>query len=179
MEDSQRLNIRTSSLMPTTINALKTWQVGLEVSSEVINPKLGYPATWETHLQEACRVEEDIRESPLPVLTGEFSLAVTDCQKYLQGGLVTPYDPVTNNQTCQYYNGDFDNYEADHKEFLQSFFLAQVDSYEAGERGAGWFMWTMKVEGEAGPEWDFLYLWRRAVIPQELCDRNHHCYPAH
>ena len=165
--------------MPTTISALKTWQVGLEVSSEVINPKLGYPATWETHLQEACRVEEDIRESPLPVLTGEFSLAVTDCQKYLQGGLVTPYDPVTNNQTCQYYNGDFDNYEADHKEFLQSFFLAQVDSYEAGERGAGWFMWTMKVEGEAGPEWDFLYLWRRAVIPQELCDRNHHCYPAH
>ena len=69
------------------------------------------------------------------MITGEFSLAVTDCQKYLQGGYSTPYDPVTNNQTCQYYNGDFDNYEADHKDFLRSFFISQLDSYEAGERG--------------------------------------------
>ena len=69
------------------------------------------------------------------MITGEFSLAVTDCQKYLQGGYTTPYDPVTNNQTCQYYNGDLDNYEADHRDFLHSFFIAQLDSYEAGERG--------------------------------------------
>ena len=69
------------------------------------------------------------------MITGEFSLAVTDCQKYLQGGYTTPYDPVTNNETCQYYNGDFDNYEADHRDFLRSFFISQLDSYEAGERG--------------------------------------------
>ena len=62
-------------------------------------------------------------------------MAVTDCQKYLQGGLVTPYDPVTNNETCQYYNGHFDDYEADHKDFLRTFFISQLDSYEAGERG--------------------------------------------
>ena len=95
----------------------------------------GYPASWETHLEEACRIQEDISRSPLPVITGEFSLAVTDCQKYLQGGFVTPYDPVTNNQTCQYYNGDFDNYQTDHKDFLHSFFISQLDSYEAGQRG--------------------------------------------
>ena len=154
----------------------------------------GYPASWETQLQEACRIQEDIARSPLPVITGEFSMAVTDCQKYLQGGYTTPYDPVTNNQTCQYYDGDFDNYEQDHKDFLHSFFISQLDSYEAGERGKsvqitpfvldcrpalsagiGWFMWTMKVEEEAGPEWDFLYMWRRGIIPENLCSRDHHC----
>ena len=31
----------------------------------------GYPATWETHLQEACRIQEDISKSPLPVITGD------------------------------------------------------------------------------------------------------------
>ena len=71
--------------------------------------------------------------SPNTDVSGEFSMAVTDCQKYLQGGLVTPYDPVTNNETCQYYNGHFDHYEADHKDFLHTFFISQLDSYEAGE----------------------------------------------
>ena len=43
------------------------------------------------------------------------------------------------------YNGDFPNYPEDHKEFLSNFFLAQIDSYETGPSGVGWFMWTMKV----------------------------------
>ena len=76
------------------------------------------------------------------------------------------------------YNGDFPNYPEDHVQFLRDFFLAQIDSYESGPSGVGWFMWTMKVEGEheAGPEWDFLYLWRNGVIPQNLCDRTRYCH---
>ena len=45
----------------------------------------------------------------------------------------------------RYYNGDFPNYAADHVDFLKNFFLAQIDSYETGPSGVGWFMWTMKV----------------------------------
>ena len=75
------------------------------------------------------------------------------------------------------YNGDFPNYAPDHIDFLKNFFLAQIDSYETGPSGVGWFMWTMKVEGEheAGPEWDFLYLWRNGVIPYDLCSRKSYC----
>ena len=75
------------------------------------------------------------------------------------------------------YNGDFPNYPEDQVQFLRDFFLAQIDSYESGPSAIGWFMWTMKVEGEheAGPEWDFLYLWRNGVIPSDLCSRDHFC----
>ena len=62
------------------------------------------PDGWSRHLAEACRyrsglplppfrIAGDISSSPLPTWTGEFSLATTDCQEYLQGGFVTPYDP--------------------------------------------------------------------------------------
>ena len=33
--------------------------------------------------------------------------------------------------------------------------------------GAGWFLWTMKTEDNAAPEWDFLFLVEQGVIPQE------------
>jgi len=141
------------------------------------NPWAEGAGGWDLHLAEACRQAEEINKSELPVFTGEWCVAVTECQKYLQGGYVTPYVPGTNEETCRYYNGDFPNYADDHVDFLQKFFRAQIDAYETGPSGVGWFMWTMKVEGEheAGPEWDFLYLWRNGVIPQNLCDRTRYC----
>ena len=45
----------------------------------------------------------------------------------------------------RYYNGDFPNYDPTHVDFLKNFFFAQIDSYESGPSGVGWFMWTMKV----------------------------------
>ena len=74
------------------------------------------------------------------------------------------------------YNGDFSSYPNDHKDFLKKYFISQIDSYETRPQGVGWFMWTMKVEGEAGPEWDFLYMWRRGIIPTSLCCRDHWCF---
>ena len=149
---------------------------------------------WNLHLAEACLVGSNRNSSELPIITGEFSTAITDCQKYLQGGYVTPYDPPGSSESAcrqtlilheinlfiiefRYYNGDYPNYSDDHINFMKNFFLAQIDSYERGHSGVGWFMWTMKVEGEheAGPEWDFLYLWRNGVIPYNLCDRETIC----
>jgi len=131
---------------------------------------------WAKHMVESCRLGTDIASSPLPVFTGEFSLAVTDCQEYLQGGFVTPYDPPdSSDKTCGYYNGDLASYDEGHLQFLREYFLAQLDSFEAGQSGVGWFMWTMKVEFSAGPEWDFLYLWENGIIPKDLCSREHIC----
>jgi len=134
------------------------------------------PDGWGKHMTESCRIGSDISGSPLDVFTGEFSLAVTDCQKYLQGGFVTPYDPPSSSdEACRYYNGDLQSYTEDHLQFLREYFLAQLDSFESGASGVGWFMWTMKVEFSAGPEWDFLDLWENGIIPQDLCSRDHYC----
>ena len=110
------------------------------------NPWAEGAGGWELHLAEACRQAEEINKSELPVFTGEFSNAVTDCQKYLNGGYMTPYNPGTNDDTCRIYNGDFPNYADDHVDFLEKFFRAQIDAYETGPSGVGWFMWTMKVD---------------------------------
>merc|ERR1712227_498056 len=44
---------------------------------------------WDLHLAESCRYQEDINTCELPVFTGEFCMAATECQEYLQGGYNT------------------------------------------------------------------------------------------
>jgi len=134
-----------------------------------------HPDGWTKHLTEACRFGSDIASSPIQTWGGEFSLAVTDCQKYLQGGYVTPYNPQSSDQTCRYYNSDFSTFAPEYKEFLKDYFLAQLDSFENGEKGLGWTMWTMKTEANCAPEWDFLFLLENGIIPADLCNRETYC----
>ena len=69
---------------------------------------------WDKHLDAACSRSSAINHSHLPVITGEFSAAITECQKYLQGGYVTPYDPFTPDDTCRYnlYNNNSSNFKS-------------------------------------------------------------------
>jgi len=52
-------------------------------------------------------------------------------------------------------------------EFLRNFVQAQMVAYESVETGtsAGWFFWTVKMEGSAFAEWDFLRGCREGWIP--------------
>ena len=54
------------------------------------------PGGWETHLQYSCDHGNAVENMALWSVTGEFSLAVTDCQKYLNGGYNDPYIPPGN-----------------------------------------------------------------------------------
>lgn len=109
----------------------------------------------------------------MDVVVGEWSLANQDCQKYLDGGYNTPYKPPNGSpDTCAYYNKDFSEYTADHKEFLRNFMTAQMDSYEAGD---GYFFWTAKSENNCAPAWDFLFLLEQGIAPQNLCERPRLC----
>merc|ERR1712059_165560 len=104
---------------------------------------------------------------------GEFSLAVTDCQKYLNGGFHTPYvPPDASEAACAYYNSDWNSYNDFYKDFLKQYFTAQIDAYE---QGAGWFMWTMKTEDNCAPEWDFIFLLEKGIIAADLCERENLC----
>ena len=78
-------------------------------------------------------------------------------------------------ETCAYYNSDFGTFAEDYKEFLKNFFLAQIDGFEKGDRGVGWYFWTAKTENNCAPEWDFLFLVQNGIIPQDLCSRQSYC----
>ena len=49
----------------------------------------------------------------LPTIVGEWSLAITDCQKYLHNGYDEPYvapDAGKDARICLRYNSKFDSY---------------------------------------------------------------------
>lgn len=123
---------------------------------------------WSSHIDAACQWGDPART--LPVVVGEWSLAVTDCQKYLAyPGYNDPYKHDASNEACEYYNGDFETYPEDYKQFLQTYFLAQTQVYQT--QGNGWFFWTAKTENNCGgAEWDFLYLMGTGIIP-DLCEK--------
>ena len=35
---------------------------------------------------------------------------------------------------CAYYNGNFDSYPDDYIDFLRSYFIAQIDAFEYGDK---------------------------------------------
>ena len=35
---------------------------------------------------------------------------------------------------CAYYNGNFDSYPAEYVDFLRSYFIAQIDAFEYGDK---------------------------------------------
>ncbi len=85
----------------------------------------------------------------------------------------TPYvPPWAEEETCNYYNSNFDTYTAEYKAFLTNYMLAQMDSYETG---AGYFFWTAKTEDNCAPEWDYLFLLQQGIAPADLCSRNRYC----
>jgi len=134
------------------------------------------PEGWVTHLEASCSFADGVANYTLPTFTGEFCLAVTNCQKYLDGGFHTPYEPPSvSEQACAYYNSDWVTYSDAYKEFLGQYFLAQIDAFEYGANGVGWFMWTMKTENNCAPEWDFIFLLEHGIIPADLCNREKFC----
>merc|ERR1719474_2509199 len=100
---------------------------------------------YQVHYDVSCGYCEDIQSRNKPTFTGEFSLAVTECQKYLVDGYHVPYHPphCEFEDICSFYNAGFDYFPAEHKDFLKSYFLAQTDCFEYGANGAGWFFWTV------------------------------------
>ena len=76
---------------------------------------------------------------------------------------------------CEFYNSQFDTYPADYKQFLSDYMLAQMDSFESGDMGAGWFFWTAKTEDHCAPEWDMVFLIQNGIAPEDFCNRNSYC----
>ena len=71
--------------------------------------------------------------------------------------------------------GPWDFNDPSYVEFLRLWFLAQIDAFEFGEMGFGWFFWTGKIEGTGYPEWNYLGLLEKGIAPENLCNRQTFC----
>ena len=113
------------------------------------------------HLKEACAQTEILKQYPAAgAIVGEFSTAVTDCAKWLNGrGTGSRYagtfkgdhTPPTGN--CDVLSGDASNFPDDYKRFLGAYWRAQTEAYEAG--GLGWIQWTWKTEHGQAEDWSY------------------------
>ncbi|KAI1921393.1 hypothetical protein LOZ58_002274 [Ophidiomyces ophidiicola] len=140
---------------------------------QVFDPTL---VAWniDQHVQVACNFgKEKVSKTDRPTIIGEWSGALTDCAKYLNGrGRGARYDGSFPDSkyigSCNGKSvGSVQALPDQDKQNIRRFIEAQLD---AAEMGAGWVFWTWKTEG--APEWDMQQLMQQGVFPQPLTDRR-------
>ena len=126
------------------------------------------------HIQEACSRADSLATAPLWTVVGEWSLAKTDCARYLNGrGVGARYDGSkqgsSSKGSCAGKSGSGAHFTSQYKTFLRKFWEAQTISYEKGQ---GWIMWTWKAEN--ADDWSYQAGLKYGWIPQ---DPTKHIYP--
>lgn len=116
--------------------------------------------SWDAdkHITQVCTQRDRLAKSPFPVVVGEWSLARTDCAKYLNGRGVGirfngthPDNMDTSFGTCSDFTGEPESFTDEYKDWLRKFWDVQSQTWD--ENGTGWMFWTWKNEGAA--EWSY------------------------
>ncbi|KJX98941.1 glucan 1,3-beta-glucosidase A like protein [Zymoseptoria brevis] len=125
------------------------------------------------HLDSACAFGGQMASTDKVTIAGEWSGAMTDCAKYLNGrNIGARYDGTFNKdgQGSSYIGncagksvGTVAGLSDADKGNVKSFVSAQISAYEKAD---GWIFWTWK--NEAAPEWHFRNLTRAGLVPQPL-----------
>lgn len=128
--------------------------------------------------------------APLSTMVGEWSLATTDCARWLNGynvgsrfdgsffhppGTPIPKDTPPPLGQCRGQE-DIHNstiWTPEYKAFLKQFSNKQMDAYESGS-SEGWFFWNFKTE-KGAPQWDYMLGVREGWIPKDLDNREIKC----
>jgi glucan 1,3-beta-glucosidase len=108
------------------------------------------------------------------VIVGEWSSALTDCAKHLNGfasgsRLDGSYPNSYFIASCTGKSGSVASWSQEWKDSIRRYIEVQLDAYEA--KTQGWVFWNFKTEGSAG-EWDLFQLLDNGVFPQPLGDRK-------
>ncbi|KAI1764497.1 glucan 1,3-beta-glucosidase precursor [Hypoxylon sp. FL1150] len=129
------------------------------------------------HVGSACGFGRTMEASNKWTISGEFSGALTDCAKWLNGrGVGARYDGTFNynGQSSSFIAacdgkspGSVDNLPEAERTNIAEFVAAQMVAYE---KAAGWIFWTWKTE--SAPEWSFKDLANAGIIPQPLSSMN-------
>ncbi|KAL3478751.1 glycoside hydrolase superfamily [Aspergillus californicus] len=128
----------------------------------------------DEHIDAACQLGlQHLQAVDKPVIVGEWTGALTDCTRYLNGkGVAVRYDgtlaPNTAVGACASKSeGSVADLSPDEILNTRRFIEAQLDAFELK---AGWVFWTWKTEG--APGWDMQDLLVNGIFPQPLTDRE-------
>ncbi|KAJ1964343.1 glucan exo-1,3-beta-glucosidase [Dipsacomyces acuminosporus] len=133
----------------------------------------------DAHLKATCQDGANVRNfnSHLWTVTGEWSLAVSDCARWLNGfGRGARWDgsmswelngPVFAGATCSDQNS-MCSWDGEKRQFLRKFAEAQMDAYE---QGSGWIFWNFKTE--EADDWNYIKLALNGVIPNPATNRQY------
>jgi aryl-phospho-beta-D-glucosidase BglC (GH1 family) len=129
----------------------------------------------QQHIQAACQAQSTLAGFDLWLIVGEWTPAMTDCAKYLNGrGVGSRYAGTYPGSTavgsCNGLTGSGSTFSPSYKKFLRQIWEAQVISYE--KVADGWVQWTWKTED--ADEWTYQAGLQYGWIPQDPTD---HQYP--
>lgn len=126
------------------------------------------------HVSTACGFANDhILTSDKWTVVGEWTGAMTDCAKYLNGkGIGARYDGTYGGSSaigsCAGKSvGTVAALPQADRDNIRRFIEAQLDAYE---KGSGWLYWTWKTEG--APEWDMQQQIAGGVFPNPVTSRQ-------
>ncbi|KAF2458449.1 glycoside hydrolase superfamily [Lineolata rhizophorae] len=128
----------------------------------------------EDHVSAACSFGNQMASNNKWTICGEFSGAITDCAKWLNGlGNGARYDGTYPGSSyvgsCDgKYTGSVAGLSDADKYNIGRFVEAQLDAFE---RRTGWIFWTWKTE--SAPEWNMKDLLANGLFPQPLDSRNY------
>lgn len=129
---------------------------------------------WDQHLQTVCNKRNDWWSADLWLIVGEWSLATTDCARWLNGrGKGARYEGQ--HDGCGYVGwcgdktGDGSNFSNEYKQFLRKFWDTQTQAME--QTGEGWTFWTWKTESAA--EWSYKDGMRLGFIPRNAGEHQY------
>ncbi|KAL4810746.1 glycoside hydrolase superfamily [Aspergillus unguis] len=128
----------------------------------------------QKHVDAACALGlQHLEAVDKPVVVGEWTGAMTDCTRYLNGrGIGARYDGTLSSNdavgSCgNWADGSISRLSSDEITNTRRFIEAQLDAFEMRN---GWIFWTWKTEG--APGWDMQDLLANDVFPQPLTDRK-------
>ncbi|KAJ2781827.1 hypothetical protein H4R18_002636 [Coemansia javaensis] len=136
----------------------------------------------DDHLAATCQDAASVRRfnTHLWTITGEWSLAVTDCARWLNGfGKGARWDgsldwemhgPVYPGATCA-GQSNITAWDQKTRIFFRQFAEAQMDAYEAG---SGWFFWNFRTED--ADDWNYIKLATHGLIPVPPSNRVYSRY---
>nr|AGC67022.1 exo-1,3-beta-glucanase [Wickerhamomyces anomalus] len=131
----------------------------------------------DEHVKVACEWGANSTKENHWNLCGEWSAAMTDCTKWLNGvgrgsryDQTFDYDPSQNQNyigSCQ-GSQDISTWDDDKKSNYRRYIEAQLDAFE---KRSGWIFWTWKTETTL--EWDFQKLSYYGIFPSPLTSRQY------
>lgn len=133
--------------------------------------------SWDDHITFMCNRKAEFTEytyNNLWLVMGEWSNAVTDCARYLNGrGVGSRWDNTWLMPreagalgSCQGWTGSASTFSQEYKNFMRKYWEAQVT---VAELAAGWVYWTWKAEN--ADDWSYKAGVENGYIPRDPSER--------